>query len=248
MSSSEPRILFPKTSGDNRGLEDVTPALVDKKTFHTVVEREVLAASENGRPLSLLFIDVNHFKDINDTHGHLIGDVVIEELSEIVGLVVDNFRTEQLDGQERKSDLLTVSPARPPEVKSGDLDIDTRAGRLGGDEFGALCETNEEGAQIIAHRLRQAFADFLERPEAQLLKKLGIGLAVGTATLKQGMDHFALLHEADEAMYADKFSQLPPLTDDQKQFILDVKERMDKENIRLRDLGKYLLILTEQSS
>jgi diguanylate cyclase (GGDEF)-like protein len=42
--------------------------------------RQVRAASKQNRPLSLIFCDIDHFKKVNDTHGHQIGDRVLNEV------------------------------------------------------------------------------------------------------------------------------------------------------------------------
>lgn len=44
------------------------------------LEKEVARAHRHLRPLSILLFDVDHFKKINDTHGHLAGDRVLEEI------------------------------------------------------------------------------------------------------------------------------------------------------------------------
>src|SRR5207302_10555770 len=48
------------------------------------VEREMARCSRHGRPLSLLILDVDHFKAVNDTHGHLAGDFVLRELASLL--------------------------------------------------------------------------------------------------------------------------------------------------------------------
>ena len=47
-------------------------------------EREFARALRYKRPLSLSIIDIDHFKKVNDTHGHLIGDKILLELVEIL--------------------------------------------------------------------------------------------------------------------------------------------------------------------
>lgn len=59
-----------------------------------VLEREFRDALEHGRPLSIAFIDLDDFKRINDRHGHLVGDQVLQEF------------TRCLAGHLRQSDLL----------------------------------------------------------------------------------------------------------------------------------------------
>lgn len=52
----------------------------NKRFFLEFLEREIARCSRYGRPLSLIMFDIDHFKAINDTHGHLTGDYVLKEL------------------------------------------------------------------------------------------------------------------------------------------------------------------------
>ncbi len=53
------------------------------------IRRELKAASRYHSPLSLLMIDIDHFKSINDEFGHKAGDTVLREVS---GLIKDSVR------------------------------------------------------------------------------------------------------------------------------------------------------------
>jgi two-component system, cell cycle response regulator len=53
----------------------------NKRYFLEFLEREIARCSRYRRPLSLLMLDIDHFKAINDQHGHLTGDFVLRELS-----------------------------------------------------------------------------------------------------------------------------------------------------------------------
>jgi len=57
---------------------------LNKRAFMEELERKLVAASRFGRPLSLLVTDIDHFKSVNDTYGHDVGDVVIKELGAIL--------------------------------------------------------------------------------------------------------------------------------------------------------------------
>src|SRR5204862_137857 len=53
----------------------------NKRYFLEFLEREIARCARYRRPLSLLMFDIDHFKAINDKHGHLTGDYVLRELS-----------------------------------------------------------------------------------------------------------------------------------------------------------------------
>jgi two-component system, cell cycle response regulator len=53
----------------------------NKRYFLEFLEREIARCARYQRPLSLLMFDIDHFKAINDKHGHLTGDYVLREMS-----------------------------------------------------------------------------------------------------------------------------------------------------------------------
>ena len=58
--------------------------LYNSRYLNLVLRRETKRASRNGRPLSLLFIDLDGFKAINDTHGHLFGSRALVEAAAVI--------------------------------------------------------------------------------------------------------------------------------------------------------------------
>ena len=58
---------------------------VNKRGFEEAFAKEHAFARRHGSALSLLVIDADHFKRVNDTHGHAAGDHVLRRLAEIVG-------------------------------------------------------------------------------------------------------------------------------------------------------------------
>ena len=58
--------------------------LYNSRYLNQVLRRETKRASRSGRPLSLLFIDLDGFKSVNDTHGHLIGSRALVEAAALI--------------------------------------------------------------------------------------------------------------------------------------------------------------------
>lgn len=56
----------------------------NKRYFHEMLEREVSRSSRYENDFTLIFFDIDHFKTINDTFGHLAGDAVLRQLGSIV--------------------------------------------------------------------------------------------------------------------------------------------------------------------
>jgi diguanylate cyclase (GGDEF)-like protein len=63
--------------------DDLTQ-LYNSRYLNQVLRRETKRASRNGRPLSLLFVDLDGFKNVNDKHGHLAGSRGIAEAADVI--------------------------------------------------------------------------------------------------------------------------------------------------------------------
>jgi diguanylate cyclase (GGDEF)-like protein len=63
--------------------DDVT-GIHNSRYFHQLLERELERARRYARPLSVLFIDLDQFKAVNDTHGHQRGSRVLREVAQLL--------------------------------------------------------------------------------------------------------------------------------------------------------------------
>jgi len=65
----------------------------NRRSLHQALKQEVARAERESLPLSCLFIDLDHFKQINDEHGHTTGDNVLVQMAKVIQ---PNLRTTDL--------------------------------------------------------------------------------------------------------------------------------------------------------
>lgn len=90
--------------------------LLNHRTFHEVLKREFKRILRYKKPLSMLMIDIDHFKAINDSYGHPAGDQVLRELSGLLGRCIRETDILARYGGEEFSLLL-------PETNMGESKI-----------------------------------------------------------------------------------------------------------------------------
>jgi diguanylate cyclase (GGDEF)-like protein len=74
-----------------QAITDPVTGLANHRYFKEVLAKEFQRATRYGRELSLLLLDLDHFKEINDAHGHQIGDRVLTEFSrQLTAMIRDN--------------------------------------------------------------------------------------------------------------------------------------------------------------
>jgi diguanylate cyclase (GGDEF)-like protein len=62
---------------------DGLTGLLNRRTFNAQLQRRLREAQRYNRPLSLLLLDIDHFKKVNDTHGHPAGDAVLRGVAQL---------------------------------------------------------------------------------------------------------------------------------------------------------------------
>ena len=63
---------------------DALTGLFNFRHFKTVLQAEMDRSKRSGIPTSLVLVDLDHFKAVNDTHGHEVGNVALQHLAEIL--------------------------------------------------------------------------------------------------------------------------------------------------------------------
>jgi len=100
---------------------DALTGLPNRRHFLDLAQSERQRAVRHGHELSLLMVDVDYFKSINDTYGHGVGDEVLRALA---GMISDSLREEELVGRLGGEEFAVLLPETGLE---GALDA---AGRL----------------------------------------------------------------------------------------------------------------------
>tara|TARA_Y100001934_G_scaffold261662_1_gene335291 strand:+ start:708 stop:1646 length:939 start_codon:yes stop_codon:yes gene_type:complete len=67
-----------------RATRDPLTGLLNRRVFFERLREEFSFARRHGTPLSLLMFDVDHFKSVNDTHGHAVGDEVLRSMGALL--------------------------------------------------------------------------------------------------------------------------------------------------------------------
>ncbi len=98
-------------------LRDELTRLLNRREFQRILEEEWDRSVRFQRPFSLVMVDIDHFKLINDTHGHQIGDEVLRHVASLLAGQVRNVdRVTRYGGEEFA--LIMVETDRPGAIES----------------------------------------------------------------------------------------------------------------------------------
>lgn len=89
--------------------DDLTK-LFNARHFYNQLESEINRFNRNQRPLSLLLIDVDHFKEFNDTYGHLEGNIVLHKIAKLITSCLRTMDTAYRYGGEEFTVILPETP------------------------------------------------------------------------------------------------------------------------------------------
>jgi len=160
---------------------DGLTGLGNRRLFAERLRVAIEAARRRGRTLGVLFLDLDHFKRINDTLGHTSGDELLRSVAQRLVHCV------------RVTDTISRAPS----------EFESAISRLGGDEFTLLVDQVEDpqGLSLVARRILDELAKPFTLGDHEVVVGASIGIAVWPV---DGEDGEALLRNADSAMYHAK--------------------------------------------
>lgn len=75
--------MYLKTIEKKATIDDCTD-LYNARFMYTILENEISRFKRSGQPFGLVFFDLDHFKNVNDNHGHLVGSQLLREVAGVV--------------------------------------------------------------------------------------------------------------------------------------------------------------------
>jgi diguanylate cyclase (GGDEF)-like protein len=157
---------------------DPLTGLPNRALFMDRLERLLTSGQGAGTGFAVLFLDVDRFKVVNDSLGHVAGDELLVEIAK------------RLESSLRASDTV---------ARFGDHTL----ARMGGDEFTILLDGigDADRALAIANRLRAAVAQPFQLQGREVVTSISIGLVVSADRYRRAED---MVRDADTAMYRAK--------------------------------------------
>ncbi len=153
---------------------DALTKVPNRMQFQHLLQRTIARARRSGKPLCLFYVDVDHFKEINDTFGHLAGDATLETVAErLTAALPDDSIIGRLAGDE----FAVVIAGLGPDDDNG--------------------EKTDKLARAVLDRLADPF--FVQGHEVFMTASMGIAYYP-----KDAPNVIDLIRNADAALYSAK--------------------------------------------
>jgi len=156
---------------------DSLTGLRNRRSFYEQANELLVSCRRRDEDMSVLLLDIDHFKKVNDTFGHQAGDTVLIAVARLLESVI------RADASRRRGDTVA---------------------RFGGEEFVIMLPlTNRLGAAVLAERVRASIEAADIRTEGRRIPvTASIGIATLAAEMVESIDR--LLTIADRRLYLAK--------------------------------------------
>ncbi|UXH76960.1 GGDEF domain-containing protein [Roseateles amylovorans] len=150
--------------------KDALTGLVNRRSFEMALGREVDRVARSGEPALLLVLDIDHFKAINDNHGHLAGDQVIREVARAIGQAVRPMDTVARVGGEEFAIILPNCPTSVGVIVAERIRERVAALTVDVGEPAPLTTTISIGGAFAPQWVRSSSLLWTERADRQLYR------------------------------------------------------------------------------
>jgi diguanylate cyclase (GGDEF)-like protein/PAS domain S-box-containing protein len=96
-----------------QAVHDSLTGLYNRRHMEQALEREVLRATRNGRTVGVIMLDLDHFKNFNDSHGHEAGDMLLRVLGDYL---VTHVRAEDIACRYGGEEFVVILPEASPAM------------------------------------------------------------------------------------------------------------------------------------
>jgi len=162
--------------------QDKLTLLIDRHAYIEHIDRQINHTAKDELKCALLFIDLDGFKQVNDSFGHSFGDEILVQVASRLANVLRHHKLSNINISNQ---------------------LEQNLSRLGGDEFSIFIESTDESDKVVEiakHVLSELEKDFvLGNKIIKISASIGIAVYPESASTPQ-----ALLQLADVAMYRAK--------------------------------------------
>ncbi|MEH6480131.1 MAG: bifunctional diguanylate cyclase/phosphodiesterase, partial [Pseudoalteromonas distincta] len=162
--------------------QDKLTLLIDRHAYIEHIDRQINHANQEDLKCALLFIDLDGFKQVNDSFGHSFGDEILVQVASRLANVLRHHKLSNINSANQ---------------------LEQNLSRLGGDEFSIFIELLDDSDRVVdiaKHVLSELEKDFvLGNKIVKISASIGIAAYPESASTPQ-----ALLQLADVAMYRAK--------------------------------------------
>jgi diguanylate cyclase (GGDEF)-like protein/PAS domain S-box-containing protein len=96
-----------------QAIRDPLTGLFNRRYLQETLPRELARAEREGRPLSVSMLDLDHFKQLNDTYGHLAGDAMLQQLAKVLTQLT---RSSDILVRYGGEEFIVVLPDSTPQI------------------------------------------------------------------------------------------------------------------------------------
>lgn len=159
----------------NEALADYLTGLANRRAFDQALADCLADAQQNGKALSLLVTDIDHFKTINDTYGHLFGDNVICAIAQVLKQNIKGKDTAARYGGEEFAILLPDTSLQGALALAESIRATIEGSRIKRVQDNVIVSNITVSLGVASYRKDESISDFLGRADHALYESKRLG-------------------------------------------------------------------------